>query len=161
MPALIAVTCALIFAFALVVVIRLIARAIEKKRAAEVMARFAGQEVLGASSQALFFGQESKGMGQVRGNGVLVLTPELLYFELWTPRRRFEIPVASITAVSSPKSYLGKSRSRPLLKVEYENRGGQADSCAWLVRNRETWRGALSRIIEMRDAAGRELGADG
>ena len=115
MPALIAVTCALIFAFALVVVIRLIARAIEKKRAAEVMARFAGQEVLGASSQALFFGQESKGMGQVRGNGVLVLTPELLYFELWAPRRRFEIPVESITAVSSPRSHLGKSRFRPLL----------------------------------------------
>lgn len=157
---LIAVGCAVVFAAALVAVLLGIARSLEKRRAAEVLARFAGQEILGATSNALFFGQQSRGRGQVRGNGVLVLTPELLVFELWSPRRRFEIPVGSITAVSTPKSHLGKSRFRPLLKVEYENRGGQVDSCAWLIGNLETWHAALTRLTAMRAAAAAEGGGD-
>jgi hypothetical protein len=156
----IAVASALVFAVLLVLVIRVVARSIEKKRAAEVMRRFAGQEILGATSNALFFGRESRGKGQVRGNGVLVLTPELLYFEMWAPKRRFAIPLESISAVSAPKSHLGKSRFRPLLKVEYKNPQGQADSCAWLIKNLETWHGALSRIVEMRERTTAGNGGD-
>ena len=159
-PVVVAVAGAVVFAFVLILVIRAIARSIEKKRAKEVMARFVGQEVLGATSNALFFGQESRGMGQVRGNSVLVLTPEQLYCEMWSPRRRFEIPVGSITEISTPESHLGKTRFSKLLKVSYENASGRDDSCAWLIRNLDTWQGALTKLIELRDGAAGDDGGD-
>jgi hypothetical protein len=150
---LIPVVLAVAGAVVLLLILLGIARLLEKRRAQQVLARFAGQEVLGLTSNALFFGRESLGMAQVRGNGGLVLTPEQLFFEMWAPRRQVAIPVGSIGAITTPKSHLGKSRFRPLLKVEYKNEAGNADSCAWLVRNLETWRAALERLVQLRAEA--------
>lgn len=119
---------------------------LERRRAREVLARFEGVELLGVTSSANFFGRESWGLAQVRGNGVLVLTPEVLYFEMWTPRRIVEIPVSSMDGVSSPRSHLGKSKGFPLLKVSFTDEDGSPDSCAWLVRNPDKWLGALGRM---------------
>jgi hypothetical protein len=131
-------------------------RRLEKRRAEEVLARFAGQEILGLTSNALFFGQQSRGPGQVRGNGVLLLTRSQLFFQMWAPRREYTIPLDAIRAVSTPKSHLGKTRFRPLLKVEYTNSAGDSDSCAWLLGNLETWSAALQKVVALRDSAAEE-----
>ncbi|MCK4953145.1 hypothetical protein KAS14_05120 [Candidatus Bathyarchaeota archaeon] len=55
----------------------------------EVMEKFKDETVLGAFGSANFFGQESLGLGQVRGNGVLVLTEKELYFEMWSPKKYY------------------------------------------------------------------------
>src|SRR5688500_13926202 len=62
-----------------------------------------------------FFGQESHGVTQGRGNGTLILTEDKLVFERWLPRRTYEIPPASISGIETPSSFLGKSRVTPLL----------------------------------------------
>jgi hypothetical protein len=93
---------------------------------------------------ANFYGQESKGVMQLRGNGTLVLTDTELYFEMLVPQREFRIPLAAIQALETPSSYLGKTNFRPLLKVVYRDESGQNDSMGWLVPDVD----AVKRAIE-------------
>jgi hypothetical protein len=79
---------------------------------------------------ANFFGQESHGVTQLRGNGTLVLTDNELYFERLLPRREYRIPLHAIRALETVTSYLGKSIFRPLLKVVFVDEAGNTDSMA-------------------------------
>jgi len=97
---------------------------------------------------ANFFGSGSKGMGQVRGNGVLLLTGSQLYFRMLMPEREVRIPVDSISSVSTPRSFLGKSKLSPLLRVDFKRADGKDDSAAWMVRELDRW------VEELKKAAG-------
>jgi hypothetical protein len=88
---------------------------------------------------ASFFGQESRGGMQMRGNGTLILTDSDLIFEMWIPDKQFRIPLRSIQAIENPSSFLGKSRFTPLLKVVYLNDQGKTDSMAWQVADLRGW----------------------
>src|SRR5512134_3616363 len=70
---------------------------------------------------ANFFGQQSHGVTQMRGNGTLVLTDSELYFERWLLRRDYHIPLSAIQGVETPNSFLGKTVFQPLLKVIFQN----------------------------------------
>lgn len=118
------------------------------KRVKRILDRFKSRRVLKTSTSADFFGQESLGIRQVRGNGVLILTEEELYFQMWVPNREFHIPVSSIVGVETPKSHLGKTKLKPLLKVIFKNRKNEIDSSAWLVKDLSVWREALERFIQ-------------
>ena len=88
---------------------------------------------------ASFFGQESRGGTQMRGNGTLILTDSDLIFEMWVPNREFRIPLRSIQSLENPASFLGKSRFAPLLKVVYTNDQGTTDAMAWQVPDLSGW----------------------
>jgi len=119
-----------------------------KKRKEEILKKFEGQKVLKAFESANFFGLESKGVKQVRGNGVLVLTKEKLFFEMWVkPKTIIEIPIKTIKEINVVKAHLYKSRFKPLLKVFFINGLGERDSVAWMVNNLEEWRNALEKLI--------------
>lgn len=92
---------------------------------------------------AAFFGQESEGKTQMRGNGVLALLPDQLVFERMAARRDYVIPLAQITQIENPKSYLGKSRGAPLLKVIWQDAAGKADSMAWQVGDPGDWQAQI------------------
>src|SRR5258706_16044974 len=77
---------------------------------------------------ASFFGQESLGGGQGRGNGTLIITGSELVFIRWLPGKEFVIPLKSIAGLETPSSFLGKTRFTPLLKVNFTNDHGQPDS---------------------------------
>ncbi len=120
-----------------------------KKRQEEIMQKFEGQNVLGAFGSANFFGLESKGVKQVRGNGVLVLTEDKLYYEMWVkPKTIIEIPIKLIKKVDIVKSHLHKSKFKPLLKVIFINRLGEVDSVAWMVKNITEWKETLENLIQ-------------
>jgi hypothetical protein len=88
---------------------------------------------------ASFFGQESRGVTQMRGNGTLILTGSDLIFEMWVPNKEFRIPLRSIQDIENPTSFLGKSRFTPLLKVVYINEHGATDSMSWQVPDLGDW----------------------
>jgi hypothetical protein len=88
---------------------------------------------------ASFFGQESRGVTQMRGNGTLILTESDLIFEMWVPNKAFRIPLRSIQSLENPSSFLGKSRFTPLLKVVYTNEQGTMDAMAWQVPDITSW----------------------
>ncbi len=114
-----------------------------RKIAEEVLARLDANQVLAFDEGANCFGVESKGKGQVRGNGCLALSPKGLLFIMWVPRKELHVPLDRITSVERVKSHLGKSIFRELLKVNFVNAEGQQDSAAWYVRDLSAWETAL------------------
>ncbi len=57
---------------------------------------------------AKFFGIESLGFKQVRGNGILMLTEKDLVFGMFHPTRDFPIPLALIEKIELTESHLIK-----------------------------------------------------
>ncbi len=119
-----------------------------KKRVKEIFEPFKGVPTKLSAQNVNFFGQESKGLGQVRGNGSLILTDSELYFEMWAPKRVLRIPKHMIKSVENPapKWFLKKTKNRPLLKVLFTNEQGQEDSAAWIVPELDHWIQKLSGL---------------
>jgi hypothetical protein len=95
--------------------------------------------------QSNFFGQSSKKYKQVRGNGLLVLTQQELFFEMYLPQKSLVIDRANIKAISTPRSFLGKSKLIQLLRVDFINAEGNEDAAAWAVRDLNSWVTELKR----------------
>jgi hypothetical protein len=122
----------------LLVIQRVIMGILHQRMMRLVQERFAGQGIRLMSLGANFFGQQSRGMAQVRGNGALVLLEDRLCFILAAPRREFIIPLRQITGVTLAKSHLGKTILRPLLRVDYTTEHG-ADAIAWALVDPDKW----------------------
>jgi len=91
------------------------------------------KDIILKSRGANFFGQESKDIAQMRGNGNLILYESFLFFKQWLTKKIITVPIENIKAIETPRSHLKKTASRPLLKLIYVNESGQLDSIAWLV----------------------------
>ena len=122
----------LIIGAVLVVVFGVLGR-VTRKRAALIAERFPNTKLI--VPMANFFGQESKGVTQLRGNGVMVITTSELYFQQLVTNREWHIPFGTMQAVETTKSHLGKTVGRPLLKIRYVNPEGRIDTVAWWVRD--------------------------
>jgi hypothetical protein len=96
---------------------------------------------------ALFFGQESRGAMQMRGNGTLILTDDELLFKQWVVNKEFRIPLKAVQLIETPRSFLGKTQGVELLKVSYLNESGALDAIAWRVRDLA---GIIRKIEEAR-----------
>ena len=99
---------------------------------------------------ANFFGQESLGIKQVRGNGVLMLTSEELIFEYWVPKKVLRIPLSKIHSIEQTKWHLRKTKGVNLVKVLFTNKNFIEDSAAWWVRETEEWLQLLGNIVNNR-----------
>jgi hypothetical protein len=88
-------------------------------------------------------GLQSRGKGQVRGNGWLVLTDDELRFKQWIPAREDRIPLAAVIEVETPRVWLGKTVGRKLLCVRWQTPDGGEDAMAWEVRDVDAWLSAL------------------
>lgn len=98
----------------------------------------AGRRIARQALTANFFGQESQGRGQARGNGALLLAERELLFVLAAPRREIAIPLPQVTEVGLARSHLGKSILRPLLRVAWRGPEG-TDAAAWSVPDVTGW----------------------
>ncbi len=137
LPILLTVVSSLIVIFGIVFGIAIvILRRMASRNMAAALANFPQAQVLARS--ALFFGQQSKGVTQLRGNGTLLLTDDTLYFRKWVPMTEYTIPLGSIRSIETPIAHLGKSYGKPLLKVNYRSEGGSEDAIAWYVRDLES-----------------------
>ncbi len=112
-------------------------RSLARRKEASARQRF--PHALRIDRSASFFGQESRGAPQMRGNGTLILTDSELIFEMWVGSSQFRVPLSSIRSVENPQSFLGKSRLTPLLKVAYRNEQGADDAMAWHVADLAGW----------------------
>lgn len=115
----------------------LVLRSVARKKEASARARYPNARRIDRA--ASFFGQESRGRTQMRGNGTLILTDSDLVFEMWVPNKQFRIPLQKIQALENPSSFLGKSRFAPLLKVVYTGEQGTTDAMAWQVPDLSGW----------------------
>ena len=60
-----------------------------KKRINEIHENYNNRSVLLVDDISNFFGLESSGVWKVRGNGVLLLTEEELFFGMWKPKKNY------------------------------------------------------------------------
>ncbi|MFN2587926.1 MAG: hypothetical protein ABR613_07400 [Actinomycetota bacterium] len=111
--------------------------------AAEIHARLGEESIVAADESANFFGVESRGRAQLRGNGYLAASPHQILFIMWLPRRELAIPRDRVSAVERTRSHLGKTIGRQLLRVRFTNDAGRPDSVAWFVRDLPAWEAAL------------------
>ena len=101
-----------------------------QKRISEILNQFDQNDIEFVSENVNFFGIQSHKKRQVRGNGTLILTKNLLFFEMWWPKRQFSIEIKQIEGLEIVKSFLGKTRFKPLLKVKFLDANGIKDSMA-------------------------------
>ncbi len=125
-------------------------RKIFKKRYNQIISNFDENQITLISDNPNFYGQHSLGRSQVRGNGVLILTTDVLYFEMYFPKKKFSFPLKNIRKVDTVKSFLGKTQFRHLLRISFINDKGEEDSAAWLVKNLEVWTNRIEQIIKMK-----------
>ncbi len=97
---------------------------------------------------ANFFGQESKGMAQQRGNGILILTDKGIFFEMWLPKKSIQIPLSSIIEADKTNSFLGKTKLRPLLRIHFFSERGIEDKVAWLIKDPDKWIFRINKIVK-------------
>ncbi|RMG00859.1 MAG: hypothetical protein D6726_10585 [Nitrospirae bacterium] len=112
---------------------------LSRSRTDEVLKRFSGKEIILLEKAANFFGQESLGYAQIRGNGTLLLTGDEIFFQMWLPKKELQIPLSSILSVEVTRSHLGKTKGVRLLKVTFKNPQQERDSVAWIVRDVDRW----------------------
>ena len=106
---------------------------------ARLRERYPDGEVLLADPLANCFGLESLGRLQVRGNGVLALTPSELWFRRYAGDFELSIPLREVRSVELVPSHLGKRiLGRQLLRVRF-SRAGTEDTIAWLVPEPWQW----------------------
>lgn len=120
----------------------MIGRLRERGRAAalELLGR---REPVVIDERANFFGVESAGARQWRGNGCLAASDEAIAFAMWLPRRTLRIDRSRLVAADRTQSHLGKTVGRPLLRVRFETDGGDSDVAAWYVTDLDRWLDAL------------------
>ena len=112
--------------------------------AAEVRSKLGEGQILAIDGSANFFGLESKGRWQIRGNGCLAATAHEILFRMWIPRREVTIPRDRIIAVEHARSHLGKTVFRPILRIRFTRADGHRDAAAWWVRDLAAWDAALA-----------------
>jgi hypothetical protein len=117
-----------------------------QKRIDEILNKFKDKDIIISLNSANFFGQQSQKSFQVRGNGVLLLTQEELYFEMWHPKEVLQIPTKEILIVEPTKSFLRKTVFRRLLKVVFRNENGVEDAAAWWVTSLDQWIEEITKI---------------
>ena len=88
-------------------------------------------------------GLESRGRGQIRGNGRLVLTPDELRFRQSVPQRETAIPREAVTSIGTERTWLGKWVGSKLLCVRWRTPEGGEDAMAWQLRDLDGWLAAL------------------
>ena len=130
-----------------ILIIIILVRNIQNRKVKEVLNKLDKERILAINSKANFFGLQSLGLTQLKGNGVLVLMESEVYFEMWVPKKVIRIPLESIKDIKETKFYLGKTKFKPLLKISFINDENEEDSCTWLVSNIKGWKEKLQKQV--------------
>jgi hypothetical protein len=122
-----------------------------KRLRGDALREVVGEEKVYHVEDCNFFGRQSSGYRQWRGNGVIALTDRGVHFRMFLPRKEVFVALDSVAAISQPRTFLGKSKARELLRVDFVDEAGEEDACAWLVRSLQWWIESLEAL-----KAGRE-----
>jgi hypothetical protein len=136
-----------IFFIVIGVIVSVVVAQITKRNKEIITHLESGGEIRLKDNSANYFGRDSLKKNQPRGNGVLAIFNETLYFELYVPRKSIEIPLSMITGVERGTSFLGKTKMTPLLIVHFLNEFGQDETAAWQVKNLPAWEKTLNQTL--------------
>lgn len=104
-----------------------------------VRQQFNGIPVKALSANAYFYGLERNWDSRWRGNGVLLLTEDMLYFRLWARNLDLSIPIERVKKVEL--SY-GKGLwflRRKCVKVVYQGIDDHLRAATWKAHKPQNW----------------------
>jgi hypothetical protein len=131
----------------MVVLLVLLPKWMASKSSKLLQHRYPSEQLLNSTSSVNCFGLTSLGRWQVRGNGVMALTEQELWFKAFIYSLDITIKLEEITSVELVNSHLGKRVfGRQLLKVNFRKEAD--DSIAFLVGNPEGWKQQMEQLVE-------------
>jgi len=134
--------------FTISIIILLIFRSLKKSRICRLKDDgIISNTILYLDEKANFFGIKSSGLRTVRGNGIFVLNQEEIYFSLFLPDKEYKIPIDTIEKVETAKSFLGKTKFRKLLIIDFKEKDGTVNSAAWLLTDLNKALDLLTELI--------------
>src|SRR6056297_3459672 len=83
---------------------------IVKRRVQTLFNRFSDCNIIEHERFANCLGIESRGLTQIRGNGVLILTEEFIFFQMIIPKNEILIPIKDIRKTGVVFSHLKKTK---------------------------------------------------
>jgi len=83
---------------------------------------------------------------RLRGNGLLVLTPEALHFKLWAPTKSIRIPLRNIIAADIVRKFAGRWGRLPMLHIVFRTEIGETLETAWTVAGAKNWVEEIRRL---------------
>ena len=126
-------------------ILRVVFLQVRRKLEKTVASRFKKEEMLGATTRAVFLGEVSRGGRQARGNGALVLTRQALFFIRAMPRKEYEIPLKAITGISIVRSFNGRTVMGKILRVDFATQKG-TDAMGWALTDADRWKLSLEKL---------------
>lgn len=139
------VGCSILVVLVVLFALRQFAQGLRARGRAEIDKRYPSSEVLLQETLAQSFGQQSKGVTQLRGSGALALTSTELFFVMYMPTSELRIPLTSVEAVSLVRSHLGKTQGTNLLHVRYKGAGIE-DAIAWRLPDPAAWKAKIDSL---------------
>ncbi|MBK8034091.1 MAG: hypothetical protein IPK17_32235 [Chloroflexi bacterium] len=85
---------------------------------------------------------------RLRGNGILVITRDELYFKQWVTNREFRVPIRGIQSVELVSNFMGRWSFTPILKVNFTGAEGEAAAIGWHVRDAESVKQQIETLIK-------------
>lgn len=116
----------------------------KQRRAGADLGKLLGTDIIMSARDANL--AENTADRNVRGNGMLALSPSELAFRDWDGHS-LRIPLPSIEEIEGTRLTMGGKPMRPLLKVRFADDQGEHQTVGWLVADAESW---VSRIEELR-----------
>lgn len=141
------ITLSIVFGVGLsLLILRMIFASTRKKLEDHLQKKYDKNEIIAATTSANFFGLQSKGVKQARGNGALILTRKELCFIRALPFKEFIIPLSSVLKISLPTAFNGKSVFSKLLCIHFQTHS-DFDAMAWAVKNPEAWKQSIEKWL--------------
>lgn len=119
--------------------------AVSNAGAAAIASVYGADQIVLSDDLANCFGKRSRGPMQLRGNGGLVLTEELLHFIPLAGGPRVKVSLSDVTEVKLVGSFLGKTVGRKLLQVSWTD-GETDDAAAFVVKDPARWHAEIERL---------------
>ena len=101
--------------------------------------KFPEHEIRLQAPHAYHMARQSRGYGQSRGNGNLILTDKELFFAMAFPKTIYSIPLETIGEIETPTRMGGKSMAIRMLKVNFKTENGKDEAVGWIVQDLDAW----------------------
>ena len=145
MPVWLIVLIAVLFGVAIFVVLAILVTRLSRKSARRWAEENPDKEILLSANGAnclAFPGEKIT----LRGNGLLVLTPEELHFRMWAPEKILELPLQNIVSADLVKSFAGRRGRFPLLHITFHGGDGRIMETAWSVVAPKDWARRINEL---------------
>lgn len=131
----------------LVFILMAIFSRLRRRLAKRIRERYPDVELLALHLSANFVGQ--RGGSALRGNGALLLSPDMLRFLMAVPDREIAIPLTSVREVKLERAFMQRSAPGHPVLVIVHREDEQERETGFLLKNGARWKAAIDQACQI------------